>query len=79
MALRLAAARVPVDVAVEELRGMANGRGDLLAGPAGLIIDAAPGATGDSGVPGRGQIADRGQRRRGPARRLGPRSIGSAD
>jgi hypothetical protein len=53
-ALRLAAARVPVDVAVEELRGMANGRRDLLAEPAGLMIDAASGATGVSGVPGRG-------------------------
>jgi hypothetical protein len=41
-ALRLAAERVPVDVAVEELRCMANGRGDLLAEPAGLMIDAAP-------------------------------------
>jgi hypothetical protein len=37
-ALRLAAARIPVDVTVEELRGMANGRGDLLAEPAGLMI-----------------------------------------
>jgi hypothetical protein len=27
---------------VEELRCMANGRGDLLAEPAGLMIDAAP-------------------------------------
>jgi hypothetical protein len=31
----------PVDAAVEELRGMANGRGDLLAEQAGLLIDAA--------------------------------------
>jgi hypothetical protein len=37
-ALRLAAARIPVDVTVEELRGMANGRGDLLAEPAELMI-----------------------------------------
>jgi hypothetical protein len=43
---------------VEELRGKANGRGDLLAEQAGLMIDAVSVRPGDSGVPGRGQIAD---------------------
>jgi hypothetical protein len=58
---------------------MANGRGDLLAEQAGLMIDAASAGTGDSGVAARGQIPDRGRRRRGPARRLGPRPGGNAD
>jgi hypothetical protein len=47
-ALRRAAARVPVDVAVEELRGMANGRGQP-AGRTGRADDRRDlGATGDS-------------------------------
>ena len=40
-ALRLAAARVPVDAAGEELCGIADRRGDPLAKRAGLMIDAA--------------------------------------
>jgi hypothetical protein len=68
----VAAARVPVDVAVEELRGMANGRGYLLAEQAGLMIDAVSvrPVTAEYRAPVRLLIA---AGRRGPARRLGPR------
>jgi hypothetical protein len=78
-ALRLAAARIPVDVAVGKLRGMANGRGDLLAEQAGLMIDAVSVRPVTAEYRAAVRLLIVSWRRGGPARAAGSRSGDSGD
>jgi hypothetical protein len=63
----------PVDAAVDELRGMANGRGDLLAEQAGLMIDAVSVRPVTAEYRAAVKLLIAARRRGGPARPAGSR------